>query len=442
MLMVWLPFTPGLLKEETKTPIGAAIPFGRSLTYRFAMGAFWSVVAYAEVELPAPLSQGVIKGFLLRHLRYWATKPAIFHADGTLNIGYAFPNMYLSEDYNSPQSVYWCLKSLVSVGLQPSHPFWACQELPHPLYAPNIGLEVKAIKPPLQIVCNGKNHTFLLSSGQFCGWPLKATEAKYSKFAYSSAFGFSVPTGALIQQMAPDSTLALSNDDGETWRVRWKSSNARIGSVGYVSSSGNERLPALVSTWKPWKLYDIEVETTLIPPTKRWPDWHVRLHRISFPTSEHRIKSMEGGFAIFGRQNENGLGVEEIDLEGAAAKNNSRIEGKYERNGAAMVLSRTGASGVRDLRTINKSDGVILKPDSNTNLMEQRTLIPMLRDEFGKGEELGDNGVILVTGVFAVVAKLGVLEMDLKELKRRWDDKPVIVLPGDTALGLEEYISL
>jgi hypothetical protein len=30
---------------------GAAIPFGRSMTYRFACAAFWSAVAFAELEV-------------------------------------------------------------------------------------------------------------------------------------------------------------------------------------------------------------------------------------------------------------------------------------------------------------------------------------------------------------------------------------------------------
>jgi len=44
-------------------------------------------------------------------------------------------------------------------------------------------------------------------------------QAKYGKFAYSSSFGFSVPTGPLrIAQQAPDSTLALSDDsEQERW---------------------------------------------------------------------------------------------------------------------------------------------------------------------------------------------------------------------------------
>lgn len=73
---------------------GAAIPFGRSLTYRFACGAYFAGLAVADVpDMPAPLdSHGSVKGFLLRHLRWWAGHSQdIFYPDGTMNIGCLYP---------------------------------------------------------------------------------------------------------------------------------------------------------------------------------------------------------------------------------------------------------------------------------------------------------------------------------------------------------------
>jgi hypothetical protein len=73
---------------------GAAIPFGRSLTYRFACAGFFAALAVAELpDTPAPLSSiGAVKGFLLRHLRWWAHhSDDIFYSDGTMNIGYMYP---------------------------------------------------------------------------------------------------------------------------------------------------------------------------------------------------------------------------------------------------------------------------------------------------------------------------------------------------------------
>ena len=68
---------------------GAAIPFGRSLTYRFAFAGFWAAAAYAQIQLPAPLDDpGVVKGLLLRHFRWWHNKYDMFNIDGTLTIGF------------------------------------------------------------------------------------------------------------------------------------------------------------------------------------------------------------------------------------------------------------------------------------------------------------------------------------------------------------------
>lgn len=83
---------------------GRAIPFGRSVGYRFAMVSFWGALAYAGVELPAPLTWGMVKGIVMRHLRWWQTQHGMWTPSGTLSIGYSYPNMYMAENYNSPGS--------------------------------------------------------------------------------------------------------------------------------------------------------------------------------------------------------------------------------------------------------------------------------------------------------------------------------------------------
>jgi hypothetical protein len=63
---------------------------------------------------------------------------------------------------------------------------------------------------PGHIVVRSSGHTFLLSSGQSCHYPRKATQAKYGKFAYSAAFVYSVPTGSYtLEQYVLESSLAL-----------------------------------------------------------------------------------------------------------------------------------------------------------------------------------------------------------------------------------------
>ena len=76
---------------------GRAIPYGRSVGYRFAMVSFWGALAHADVELPTPLTWGMVKGVVLRHLRWWQTQNDIWTSSGTLSIGYSYPNMYVSN---------------------------------------------------------------------------------------------------------------------------------------------------------------------------------------------------------------------------------------------------------------------------------------------------------------------------------------------------------
>src|SRR5207248_7125795 len=103
---------------------GTALPFGRSLTYRFAQGAFWGALAFANVEA---LPWGVIKGLYLRHLRWWMRQP-IFTETGLLTIGYTYPNLVMAESYNSSQSPYWALKAFLPLALPEEHPFWQAEE--------------------------------------------------------------------------------------------------------------------------------------------------------------------------------------------------------------------------------------------------------------------------------------------------------------------------
>src|SRR5699024_10370751 len=161
------------------------IPFGRSMTYRFAQTAFWSALAFANVEA---LPWGVIKGIVLRHLRWWMRRP-IFTHDGLLTIGYGYPNLIMTESYNAPGSPYWGMKSFLVLALGEEHPFWKQEEQPLPKLD-----TVKTLKHAQMIMCRDESsdHVYGLTSGQYAGFEPAHTAAKYSKFAYSNLFGFSV----------------------------------------------------------------------------------------------------------------------------------------------------------------------------------------------------------------------------------------------------------
>jgi hypothetical protein len=316
---------------------GSALPFGRSLTYRFAQGSFWGALPFADVEA---LPWGVVKGLWLRHLRWWAQRP-IANNDGTLSIGYSYPNLNMAEDYNSPGSPYWALKYFLPLALSEEHPFWQAEEQPQP------DLPATHTQPHAGMtLCRDGDHVFALSCGQHALWA-RHGEAKYAKFAYSTAFGFSVPAGRRgLNQGAYDSTLALS-EDGVHYRAHEQPIDAR------------QEGETLYSRWQPWP--DVEIETWLIP---RLP-WHIRIHRIN---TARRLISAEGGWAVDRTGDE-------------PANDRGRIE---PHTGHALAVYPAGWSGIRDLHGERKGEVVRVSP--NTNLLSPRTYLPTLIGEHEPGE--------------------------------------------------------
>jgi len=451
---------------------GAVIPFGRSLVYRFACGAYFAALAVAQVpDMPEPLSSpGAVKGYLLRHLRWWARHSGdIFQIDGTLNLGWIYPQAFLTENYNSPQSVYWSLKSFFCIALGAGEDFWTTEETCHPSSASwrmHIGTSsalqhlatlkggVVLLPQPGQILCNhtSGNHHFLLNASQFMAYPFRGAQAKYSKFAYSSAFGFSVPSGYdCLSQIAPDSMLALSRDGMQTWTVKGRcdfpvfSSWTVANRNEQIVSATPESVHVATVKWWPWADRRVVVHTTLIPPTRQWPDWHVRIHRIKIPagSSEYgtRLCIAEGGFAIHGRQAKN---TRALQVRGTDALTHQSAlgttEGIFPSESAVLICSEQGASGIVAGQVPNSHsspvDVDILKPDPNTNLMRNRALIPCIRTTIaplGNSSDASTSNshleIVQVAKIFAISAEAngsrGLLSTS-PSLKERWLDRPQI----------------
>lgn len=313
---------------------GSALPFGRSLTYRFAHASFWSALAFADVEA---LPWGEVKGLILANLRWWADQP-IADRDGVLSVGYTYPNLMMSEEYISPGSPNWATKLFVLLCVSDDHPFWSAEETkPKPprgaITLQNAGMIVFG---------EPRNTTALVTGQEHPG--IRHGAEKYSKFAYSTRYAFSVESSDVgFSSGAFDSMLAFS-DDGIHYRVRTTVSDARIAD------------DTLYSEWKPWP--DVEIETWLIA----MPPWHLRIHRITTPRA---LESAEGGFA-----------TEHIE---------SSIVDVVELEGVAAILTTEDFSGIRSPVDSASRAGVVMEPMPNTNLMFPRSLVPQLRGTIPAG---------------------------------------------------------
>lgn len=249
---------------------GSAIPFGRSLIYRFAQIAFWSAAAFAEIDT---VPMGVIKGLVLRNLRWWQRQEMTDH-QGILTVGYSYTNPMIAEDYNSPGSPYWSFKAFLVLILDESHPFWAAQETELPALTP-----VKKLIHAGQLVHRDRksNHHYLLNAGQLPAKNYNNTESKYCKFAYSSLLGFNLERSRFgIELNACDSTLLLSEHDGY-YRGR-RASAETVVTEDYIFTH-----------WHPWS--DVAIKTWLLP----LHTGHLRMHVIS---TRRELETVEGGFPI------------------------------------------------------------------------------------------------------------------------------------------------
>lgn len=337
---------------------GSSAPFGRSMTYRFSQGAFWSAAAFADVEvLPWPR----VKGLLLRHLRWWSQQP-ITERDGILTVGYAYPNLLVSEQYNAPGSPYWALKAFTALAVAPDHPFWAAKEEP----AEELPDGTVTIEPAGFIARRAEGAATLLNAGQD-GREHRENAAKYGKFAYSSAFTFSVGSdhspANRLERHAFDSTMAISFD-GKAWYPR------------AIITDGGIKDGLAYGIWQPRPGVTIESWLGFANP-----GWHIRIHQI---TSDTEFEMLETGFAI-DRTKDEQTGIEETyDVS----------------NGAVWIRTAFGTSAIIDLSEARAGKAIRAWP--NTNLRFPKTAIPQLLTTVETGKH---------TFVSAVFGKMGENEL-------------------------------
>lgn len=295
------------------------------------------------------------------------------------------------------------MKAFLCLAAPSSHPFWTSTELSRPSLS-----SVRALPDPSHLMCNIGGHTFLLSSGQFPHYAMRHGPAKYSKFSYSSSFGFSCSTGDMdLEQLAADSMLALRDStsgvegcDGETWRVRRVPIGSKI--VGRGTADVHLR-----SSWRPWT--DVTVETFLIPPQEESPNYYLRVHHIR---SGRPLQSSEAGWATYG-QGEDGRAL-------IQAFSGEKSKGGDEETGWARAATKGGCVGVRDIaieggagRGNGERKGRLVQIDPNANVIFSRAILPSLIGEIKEGESW------IITAVFGAPTRV-------TDWQSQWDKLPKV----------------
>lgn len=249
--------------------VGRALPFGRSLTYRFSQGAFWSAAALmGDRVVPAE----EIKDILLRHLSWWRGH---MDSDCLSTIGYRYPGAPVREDYSSPGASFWAFRSFIVLALPEDDSFWLVEPRARKRSASRLERE------PAVLIESGEHHTYMLSAMQYCTSGTIGRYSKYGKLCYSTAFGWNASVdGTGIGNFAVDSALAISISGTDQFASRGRIEGYEVHD-GYVYSL--------------WGLGSVaRVETWLVPVDEFR---HIRIHHVE---SQLPLDTYEGGFPVFG----------------------------------------------------------------------------------------------------------------------------------------------
>lgn len=307
---------------------GESVPYGRSLTYRFAEVSFFSACVYAGLE-PLPLS--VMKGIIDRHLQYWWSTNMLDFA-GLLSIGYNYPNLVMAENYNAPGSPLWALKAFILLALDDKHPYWTEEASAFPKLEP-----IKYLPVAQMLITQKPNHVVLYPNGIHPGsLAYGHFEEKYTKFAYSTKYGFSIrKADDCLENMAPDSDLVFEYQGH--FYGRDTITNCTITET------------QITSTWSP--VPEITVTTTITPNSFG----HTREHKIvsSVPCTVY-----DCGFA---------MSLDEKDYSQEVNENSATVRSAL--GSCTIQMSKSEGTG-------SITGGKIIKASPNTNLLFPRSTIP------------------------------------------------------------------
>ncbi len=230
------------------------------------------------------------------------------------------------------------MKSFLLLAVPDDHPYWQADICP-------LQIEEKTLALPESKNFYQYNHSLThlqaFPAGQFVNQQ-SFPHAKYSKFVYSTRFGFSVPKSDYwYYEGAYDSTLALAKD-GHYFRPKGLDLDFSV-------------LPdRIIHEWSPWE--DVKIRSTIIP----LENCHVRVHEIDTTAP---IQAHDGGFSV-------------------------PLEQTLPKAEALSIEAKTsiGISKIEGIIGYEKAD--VVRTEPNTNLFYPRTMLPFVSAEISSGKHL------------------------------------------------------
>jgi hypothetical protein len=249
---------------------GAYTEFGRSLAYKFArLGApLW---AYKMGVWDHPV--GMLRRLVGQHLRWYVDRGAIRN-DGTLRQSLtATGSPEICERYISTGATYWAMQAFGGLwSLADNDPFWSAEE--DPLLAETDNF-TKVYAQPGWVLKANKGDVQRFNAGS-----MKAVDAKYAKFVYSTQHPFNV--GLSNGFTSPDNMLSLT--DGVSRGQRTKNLAFAV-NADWLRFRWEQTLNGYTHT----------IDTALIIQDEQ----HIRAHRITLdPEHKDKLGLIEGASVL------------------------------------------------------------------------------------------------------------------------------------------------
>lgn len=309
---------------------GRSVLFGRSLTYRFAVSAFFSALVYANVEA---LDWGVVRGIIGRNMRWWIGQP-IFDNGGVMTLGCGYTNLCMCEEYNAQASQFWALKTFLLLAADSEHPFWKAEEKPLPTLD-----SVHPIKNALGTIYRNSKDVLFLGSGQWATFNPFGTAEKYAKFAYSAKRGFCIARDySKVDGSAVDNTLVF-----------------RIGGMSFTKRDcirHEMRGNVTVIEWSPFE--GINVTTEITPFENGYISKNIIVSNIE-------CTAVEGGFCL-------------------------PCPNSYEAESLKETITLYSEDEKSEMRIINgEAQSGFMYAIPNSNILHSRVVVPYFEYQIKKG---------------------------------------------------------
>lgn len=208
---------------------GGPIPWGRSLSYRFAGN---SAVSWATINGLCTLPPGQARRILSGSLKYF-WEHGCLGENGLLNIGYWGSNTSMAEKYLAPGDPYWAAHGLACLLIPETDPFWTDIEMPMPADGAGGRLTVPGAQFSLRVSpIDGESRLFPVGQPFAHKRNKWQVGAKYDQHAYSSYLGFCVSGADSLEIGAGRTGYSY---DGEKWFYRERAQAIQVGSEHLIS---------------------------------------------------------------------------------------------------------------------------------------------------------------------------------------------------------------